>query len=782
MRNDSTWRALCALAAVGALAAARPSLACVAEGRTLDVGFYHDFIPVSYSAEKDGSGGAGEHRGYEADLLSALEAMGGLPLARRPVDGPWRPFWLWAATPGWDLMGGGITIRADRTRDADGNAVIAFTAGHIAFVQTLLVRAGDARRLASYDGLGPGDRVGLVPGTTGEERLLQLTGLAGPDGVLRRGVRVHTPAGIVEADGGGDYVVTAAGASANVAGRSRLEPPAGAAMPQVVYFAEEADQLGALRAGTVDAVSRGLIGNADAAAESGGALVVAARDSRVEYGGFALSVADSALRACLDERIAWLTDSLAIGYEEWRADSGVFLRRAEAWTARAEARADRPERVHRAVLPEVARALSDIAAGAVARRVEDAFSGAPAPRPSAAAAALANALQAAARKPEGGAGGAARLFAGPGFAMALDGGAAGAGAATVWGGGEYRRLSGGGGGAPGWDGGLANARLGADARPRPGLLAGAMLSFSEGSFDYAGRAYDARMTSAHPYAGWSPADGTVLWATAGYGRGEAAISDDGRAGALTAELAMTTLAAGGERRIFAAAAAGGGAAALSLTGDLTAARMESAAAGAALPAFTTNVRRVRAALAARFERAAPSGGQFAPSLEAGLRHDGGDGATGAGLELAGGLLYAAPASGLALEARAWWLAAHRSDRSEWGVSGALRLAPGPGGRGLSLRFAPALGAAPRAGNLWERGATGGGALGGGARLDAEFGYGLAAFGGLLTPWSALRLAGGGRGARMGGRLAFGPAFVLGLEAGRHADRGGEVALRGAARF
>ena len=47
---------------------------CPAEDRTLQLGFYAYFEPVSYSAERDpASPGFDTHLGYEADLLTALE-------------------------------------------------------------------------------------------------------------------------------------------------------------------------------------------------------------------------------------------------------------------------------------------------------------------------------------------------------------------------------------------------------------------------------------------------------------------------------------------------------------------------------------------------------------------------------------------------------------------------------------------------------------------------------------------------------------------------------------
>jgi len=100
------------------------------------------FVPVSYSAEPDpDSPGFANHMGYEADLLTALEAMEGRSPAflRRPIA-DWPGTWLLSATPEFDIVGGGITILGSRTLDATGRRVVAFTSGHIAFRQSLLTR------------------------------------------------------------------------------------------------------------------------------------------------------------------------------------------------------------------------------------------------------------------------------------------------------------------------------------------------------------------------------------------------------------------------------------------------------------------------------------------------------------------------------------------------------------------------------------------------------------------------------------------------------------------
>lgn len=319
----------------GGAVAPQPQVACADADAPLNVAFYAFFAPVSYSASEDpGSPGFQRHLGYEADLLSALERMedAGLSFARRPVA-EWPGIWLLPATAGVDLAGGGITILASRTLDAAGDTAVAFTSGHIAFRQSLLTRAGDAGRFSSYERLTRDVRVGVLPGTTGEARLLEIVGLVDGDRVLRAGTRVETPDGEVVADGTAAFVITAAMASPSLAGRTRLHPPSDG-MPQVLYLGRElgeAELLDALRDGAIDAVARGEIGSGEAAHASGGAFAVAVLDSLAEWGGFALDADERDLLACIDERIDWLTDGRRIGYAEWRADASVFERRAARW-------------------------------------------------------------------------------------------------------------------------------------------------------------------------------------------------------------------------------------------------------------------------------------------------------------------------------------------------------------------------------------------------------------------------------------------------------------------
>lgn len=300
--------------------------ACTSGGRVLNFGFYSDYAPLSYGEE-------GEHRGYEADLLDALEAMEGAELAfSRKAIGVWNRIWLRAATPDYDFIGGGITILDSRTLDDSGQAVVRFTSGHVADRHSLLVRAADALRIAAYDDLDRTVRVGVLAGARGEGRLLRLTGFADEDGVLLAGARITTTIGEVVADGTAAFTISPAFVSESLRERRALYPPR-ENLPQVVFHPEGTSveaMLAALREGTTDAFARGQIANLGAAAADP-AFVVTALDDLAEYAGFVFALEDTELHACVDAKLDYLTDDRDLGYPEWQADPTVFRERAETW-------------------------------------------------------------------------------------------------------------------------------------------------------------------------------------------------------------------------------------------------------------------------------------------------------------------------------------------------------------------------------------------------------------------------------------------------------------------
>lgn len=191
-----------------------------------------------------------------------------------------------------------------------------------------------------------------------------------------------------------------------------------------------------------------------------------------------------------------------------------------------------------------------------------------------------------------------------------------------------------------------------------------------------------------------------------------------------------------------------------------------------------DARRLRLAVEGSHAHALASGGTLTPSVELGLRHDGGDGETGAGVELGAGLAFTEPAHGLTVEGRGRVLVAHQGDYEEWGLSGHIRIDPGADGRGLAFSLAPSLGeTGSGVSRLWNQGAADLAPAGGGAandnapagHLEAELGYGFGTLGGrgLLTPYGGFALQpGGARDWRLGGRFEIAPSLTLSLEGTR----------------
>ena len=463
--------------------------------------------------------------------------------------------------------------------------------------------------------------------------------------------------------------------------------------------------------------------------------------------------------------------------------------------------------INEAILPDLSRAMTASTMDAVTGRIGQALSpdgaaahGAMAPAD--ALTAFAGLLRVDEQALEDGTWSWKQRLHGRRFALALsgdgerDGASAftGAGArVTAWGAGDYRSLAGGEGSAVDWDGHLFGAHLGMDARFGAGGLAGLALSVSEGRFDYTDTSayalgetvegeYESRMTSAHPYVGWAWPTGTHAWAALGYGRGDVTLTD-GEAGRQTSDTTLRSAAAGGSVRVLSGEGPGVfGPVTVDLKGEAWTTRLAVEDNGERIAGLAVRTHRLRGAAEGARAFALAGGASFTPSVELGMRFDGGDGETGAGVELGGGLDYAHPALGLSADVTGRVLLAHEGATEDWSVGGAVRLEPASG-RGPSLRLAPSYGNTGRGlARLWEHSAAGSGATGTtgasasndaspAARLDTEMGYGLAAFAGVLTPYGGLALSeGGARGYRLGARFLLGPAFELGLEGERRESR------------
>ena len=225
------------------------------------------------------------------------------------------------------MVGGGIIILEDRTKNAEGETAIAFTTSHLAVRQSMLVRAEDAQRLRDHALLTSDVKVGVLGGTTGEAGVLRLTGYVDENGVLTKGARIE-----IVADGTDNVRITAGLRRTQLAAWRFLHPP-DESLPTIVYM-DEGEQLAALTDGRLDVIARDEVVLSLAASQSDGAFVVTGVDTASsEHGGFSVDVDDTSLLACLNERIPWLTAGGNVGYPEWRRDNSVFAQRATLWNA-----------------------------------------------------------------------------------------------------------------------------------------------------------------------------------------------------------------------------------------------------------------------------------------------------------------------------------------------------------------------------------------------------------------------------------------------------------------
>ena len=338
-------------------------------------------------------------------------------------------------------------------------------------------------------------------------------------------------------------------------------------------------------------------------------------------------------------------------------------------------------------------------------------------------------------------------------------------------------------------GGTATGSMGMDWE-RGRLLTGFAMTHSlgEGTAQGAGRSYvmGSTVTTMLPYARFALSERVSAWGLAGTGTGHLTLDLDGGAPErYRTDLSMKLAAAGLRGELVTPVEAGGFALAFKADGFWV--RTESEAVSAPgvgnLAAARADVSRLRMALDGSRTFALARGGTLTPSLELGLRHDGGDAETGTGVELGAGLGYADPSRGLDMALRVHGLAGHAEDGyGEWGVSGSLRLVPGAAGRGLSASLTPSYGADPGgSGRLWGLPDVSGLApahddADPSSRLDAEVGYGMALFGGAFTgtPNAGFGLSETAREVRMGWQLSPAGApddFSFRIEAARRESVG-----------
>ena len=367
---------------------------------------------------------------------------------------------------------------------------------------------------------------------------------------------------------------------------------------------------------------------------------------------------------------------------------------------------------------------------------------------------------------------------------------------SAWSCGDYRSLAGSTSGGPvDWDGKVVGLQAGADIRLHPDLLAGLAISRSNGTFHYnvgsgsakVGGRHRLQLNGLHPYLAWQAFPHLTVWGTVGYFWGDLELADDaeGERRAGNARMGSGMLGLNGGLLEY-------GKTTVRIKGEAGIAQFKIDDNSVGLGAAVSDLRRLRMAIESAHEQPLPTGGTLRPWAEVGLLHDGGDGETGVGLELGGGLRYRDQTKGLSAEAfgRRRMVRGDALPR-EWGAGAAFRVDPGPANLGFSATLTQSWG---RTGSglkrLWDQDQedTASGITKGG-RTELQLGYGFGTLGGsgVLIPNGAVTIGqGSSRSYRWGGQLEMGSGKELSLEAERRETDNLEpehvIMLRGVLRF
>ena len=313
------------------------------------------------------------------------------------------------------------------------------------------------------------------------------------------------------------------------------------------------------------------------------------------------------------------------------------------------------------------------------------------------------------------------------------------------------------------------------------MVTGVSLSHSRGLGRYAGvdsGQVNSAVTGLYPWIGYKASERVTVWTVAGYGAGGLMLSP-GAGAPIETGLSMAMAAGGGRGQIL----GGGEGFGLAFKADTLWVGMRTKAAsgpGGNLDSTTAAVSRLRTALEGSQSMTIAGRMALTPSVEIGIRQDGGDAETGRGMDLGAGLVVADGVTGLAVDIRVRRLLVHQAEGfAESGMSISVSYNPTPSTPlGFTARVSPAWGGDAMSGAeaLWGRESMGGMGQdhllgGGGNRLDTEVGYGLpigARFVG--TPRAGMRTSEYGRDYRIGYGMQVLEQGRLNLQLGVDAER------------
>ena len=313
------------------------------------------------------------------------------------------------------------------------------------------------------------------------------------------------------------------------------------------------------------------------------------------------------------------------------------------------------------------------------------------------------------------------------------------------------------------------------------MVTGVSLSHSRGLGNYAS-VDTGRMTSAvtglYPWIGYKASDRITVWTVAGYGAG-GLLLNPGAGPAIETGLSMAMVAGGGRGQIL----GDGNGFGLAFKADALWVGTHTKAVdgpGGRLAATDAAVNRLRTALEGSHTLTIGTRMALTPSIEVGIRQDGGDADTGTGMDVGAGLVFADAVTGLSVDVRVRRLVVHQADGfAEHGLSISVSYNPTPTTPlGVTARVSPAWGGDAMSGAeaLWGRESMGG--MGhesvrgsGGHRLDTEVGYGLPIGSRFVgTPRAGVRTSEYGRDYRIGYGMQVLDQGRLNLDLGVDAER------------
>ena len=224
--------------------------------------------------------------------------------------------------------------------------------------------------------------------------------------------------------------------------------------------------------------------------------------------------------------------------------------------------------------------------------------------------------------------------------------------------------------------------------------AGAALSRSWGNGSYDGNndadgEISTSLTGLFPYGRYALSPRLGLWATAGYGWGDLSLKPDDTEEEYEPDTTMTMVALGMDGLLL---DGGNEGVSLNATADLLSLNTSSEEVEG-LKSSEGNLSRLRLGLEATRPFPLANGSSLLPSMEVGIRQDGGDAETGFGMDLGAGIAWKDPQRGISGELRGRTILTHTEEEfQDQGLALSFSWDPSPSNRGPYLSMGHAMGA------------------------------------------------------------------------------------------